>query len=209
MHHSSRKNPCPICFRDKDDKCRWNDHAVLCFFGNSFHPPEHLHRGDTIIVGEEKWRLSRLDAGFAGSSYLFVRSNELNLLSPLERQRRIKSTVKSIIDIRKEFLQTRDLVFVSFSTPAFESLAYHEFMNYKKATHKAIDQCEHLISVISINKSRVVLKKFTVEALQYWRKRLVYQLKDFLLFEIKSYGVIDPASLASHNLVAKNFRGQS
>lgn len=206
MHHSSRGNPCPICFRDKDDKCRWNDHAILCFFGGSFHPPEHLHRGDTIIVGEEKWKLSRLDAGFAGNSYLFVRSNDLHLLSPLQRQRKIKETVRQQIDIRSEFSEIRNLVFISISTPCFESLTYSDFVKYKNITHKAIDKCEHMLSIISINRSRIVLKKFTVVALQYWRKRLVYHLKDFLLFEINSYGGVALAALASHNLVMESLR---
>ncbi len=206
MRHSSRGNPCPICFRDKDDKCRWNDHAILCFFGSSFHPPEHLHRGDTIIVGEEKWRLSRLDAGFAGNSYLFVRSNELHLLSPLQRQRKIKESTKQIIDIKSEFASIRKLVYISISTPSFESLTYDEFVKYKRTTHEAINKCEHLISVISINRNRIVLKKFTVIALQYWRKRLIYQLKDFLLFQINAYGGITLSSLTGHNLIEQSSR---
>lgn len=72
MKHSSRRNPCPICGRDKDDKCRWNDEFILCYAGDSFSPPGYLKLGDKIKVGQERYALCSQVSGFAGNSYCFA-----------------------------------------------------------------------------------------------------------------------------------------
>ncbi len=36
----ARKNPCPLCNRTKDNKCRRNGAFVMCLEGSSHHPPD-------------------------------------------------------------------------------------------------------------------------------------------------------------------------
>ena len=196
MEHSSRRNPCPVCFRDTNDKCRWNDHAILCFVGDSFHPPLHLILNDVIAIGDKDWKLIRTNAGFAGSSHLFVKLDGLELLTPLQRRRQIKEKTLKFIDIRNQFSEARNLVYKSLSVPEFENLTYHEFVEYKKITHQALNSCEKLLSLIAVNKNQVILKKYTIEALRYWRKTLRFHLKDFLAFEINQIGT----TLASRSI---------
>jgi hypothetical protein len=43
---SSRRLVCPICSRSKDGDCRISDQLVLCHYGSSHHPPQHLKPGD-------------------------------------------------------------------------------------------------------------------------------------------------------------------
>jgi hypothetical protein len=45
---SSRRLACPICSRSKDGDCRISDQLVLCHYGSSHHPPQHLKPGDVI-----------------------------------------------------------------------------------------------------------------------------------------------------------------
>lgn len=86
MNHSSRREPCPICGRDTNDYCRWNDDFVFCFQGTSFHPPEHLRLGQTIRLasGRSLALLSR-SAGFSGQSALFGPDRPLEALLEASR----------------------------------------------------------------------------------------------------------------------------
>lgn len=42
LHHSSKKSPCPVCDRDKDDKCTWDGTYIYCFTaaGSGIPPAE-------------------------------------------------------------------------------------------------------------------------------------------------------------------------
>jgi hypothetical protein len=74
MYHSSKRNPCAICGRDVDDKCRNNGELFLCYHGTSFYPPD-LSVGETIEI-EGLGTMACLDtaAGFSGASMLLARS---------------------------------------------------------------------------------------------------------------------------------------
>ena len=177
MNHSSRQNPCPCCFRDVDDKCRFGDDLILCYNGDSFHPPANLVVGDCIKIAGHGWKLLRMNAGFAANSFLFVRSDDESTLTPLQR-RRLRREQKSI-EWKKEFKQIRDLVYCSFSTPRFDLIDDADFLEYKQATDLALEKTEKLLSLLSMNRRRVYLKKYTIVALGYWRKTLGYQKRDF------------------------------
>lgn len=177
MNHSSRQTPCPCCFRDVDDKCRFEDDLILCYNGDSFHPPANLVVGDCIKIGGHGWRLLRMNAGFAANSFLFVRSDDESILTPLQRKR-LRRERKSI-EWRKEFKQIRDLVYCSLSTPRFDLIDNADFLEYKHATDLALAKTEKLLSLLSMNRRRVHLKKYTIVALGYWRKMLRYQQRDF------------------------------
>ena len=43
---SSKRLGCPICNRTKDGDCRIGDQLILCHYGSSHHPPQHLKPGD-------------------------------------------------------------------------------------------------------------------------------------------------------------------
>ena len=72
MQHSSRKNPCAVCGRTKDDKCRASSTRIYCYVGDSFSPPLNLRIGDKIKIAGEEWRLFSYSAGFAQNSYGFA-----------------------------------------------------------------------------------------------------------------------------------------
>jgi hypothetical protein len=78
FNHSSAKSPCPCCKRTKDDKCRWNDEFLFCYFGDLFHPPVNLVAGAVIELGGLSWKMLRRNGGFAGQSAVFCRSEKFD-----------------------------------------------------------------------------------------------------------------------------------
>ena len=71
MQYSSKRNPCPVCARDKDSDCRWNDEVIFCHCGSSFAPPSHLKVGKTLIVNGIEQALVKTDAGHSGRAFVF------------------------------------------------------------------------------------------------------------------------------------------
>lgn len=53
LTRSSKANPCPICGRSKDGDCRIGAESVLCWHGNSHHPPAGLRSGD-LVTGTDR-----------------------------------------------------------------------------------------------------------------------------------------------------------
>jgi hypothetical protein len=189
MKHSSANSPCPICFRDTDDKCRWNENQILCFYGDSFHPPDSFQKGNIVSVGGVNWKLLKTDSGFANSSYLFVRTEQCENLSPL-RQRRIKRIEAATrIEWKQEFNLIRKLLHQSFATIAVENLSLQELRDAKNKTLDAINKCEKLLTLLTVKRRNARLKKYTITALRIWRKQLSYQLKDLVSFETCRLGM--------------------
>ena len=73
LQQSSRRTPCPVCGRDSDGDCRWNEEVMFCHQGTSFTPPQNIKLGDVIDVQGQPWALVRIGSGFAASAYQFRR----------------------------------------------------------------------------------------------------------------------------------------
>lgn len=108
MQHSSRRVPCPVCQRCKDDKCRWSTTRIYCYVGDSFSPPLKLRIGDRIKIAGEEWRLFSYNAGFAQNSYGFAlhEGNEYRFLNN-EDKRLFR---KNCIRLTRIFLQKEKVV---------------------------------------------------------------------------------------------------
>ena len=79
---SSKRNPCPICTRNKDDKCAFNAETIHCYNGSSFYPPQHLKLGDTVFADGIKWALVATQRGFSGNHHIFKPDRPKNLEKP-------------------------------------------------------------------------------------------------------------------------------
>lgn len=195
MRHSSKYNPCPVCGRDTDDKCRWNDSTILCYYGDLFHPPQELSLGQILRLGETQWKLISYYAGFSNGSYLFAKTDATEFLSPLQQQRKkaeIRSGArKNTIDYRDKFVQTRKLLHQCLATKDPQYLRVEEIAEAKKVCTGAIKQCSSLLSFIADNKARMTVKKNHVFALKHWGKMLDYELRELINFEKAYLGVLD------------------
>ena len=83
---SSRKNPCPICDRTKDDKCAWNSEVIHCYNGVSNYPPRGMKLGEVFHVdygSTRDWALVKKDAGFSGNHWIFIPDKPIGNAKPL------------------------------------------------------------------------------------------------------------------------------
>ncbi len=69
---SSSRNPCPICGRNTDGKCRRSAELLSCWHGSTFHPPAGLHLGDVLRVDGGDWAVVALEGGFGGNSLILA-----------------------------------------------------------------------------------------------------------------------------------------
>ena len=79
---SSRKNPCPICDRSKDDKCAWNSEVIHCYNGSSNYPPQNLKLGEVVEL-DKPWALGKKNAGFSGNHWIFIPDKPIGNAKPL------------------------------------------------------------------------------------------------------------------------------
>ena len=83
---SSRKNPCPICDRTKDDKCAWNSEVIHCYNGVSNYPPRGMKLGEVFHVDygpTRDWALVKKNAGFSGNHWIFIPNRPIGNAKPL------------------------------------------------------------------------------------------------------------------------------
>lgn len=71
LTRSSKRTPCPMCGRNSDGDCRFNDELILCHLGSRFSPPEHLQIGDVVSINGNDWALTRTGVGYDGAAHKF------------------------------------------------------------------------------------------------------------------------------------------
>jgi hypothetical protein len=195
MQHSSKYNLCPVCGRNTDDKCRWNDSTILCYYGDLFHPPKELSLGQFLRLGETQWKLISYYAGFSNGSYLFAKVDISEFLSPLQQQRK-KMQVrigakKNILEYKDKFIKVRKMLHQCLATKDPQHLRVEEIAEAKKVCTGAIKQCSDLLAFIADNKACMTIKKSHVFALRHWGKMLDYELRELINFERFYLGVLD------------------
>ena len=91
---SSKRNPCPICTRNKDDKCAFKSDTIHCYDGVTNYPPRNLKLGQIIQINygsTRDWALVKKNAGFSGNHCIFIPNKPLDKTKPL-----IKKKVKKV-----------------------------------------------------------------------------------------------------------------
>ena len=99
MNHSGKNDPCPICGRDTDDKCRWNDNFYFCYHGSIFGPPD-VPPGGTIEANGLSLACLTQQGGFAGASAVFA----------LDREQRPQGRSGWAIRQRKERAESQEVL---------------------------------------------------------------------------------------------------
>lgn len=194
MQHSSKYNPCPVCGRYTDDKCRWNDSTILCYCGDLFHPPQELKLGQILKLGHDNWKLISYYAGFSNGSYLFAKTDAAELLSPLQQQRQ-KIEVRAgarekIIGYKNGFARARKMLHQCLAIRDLQHLKPEEIKAARRAYERAIEQCSTVLAFVASSRTQMTIKKNHVFALRYWSKMLDYELKDLINFENTCLGVL-------------------
>ena len=158
MKHSSRRESCPICGRNKDDKCRWNEEMIFCYDGTSFAPPQYLKLGDKVKVGLDNYALFSQACGFANNSYGFALVDDFDYrFLRYEDKRAFR---KRCINITRTFIKKRDalnaLLRALRDECVFHEMRIGEFYANKRCTKKAISLLAALSEFTAANKRYVV-----------------------------------------------------
>lgn len=189
MKHSSRHQPCPVCGRNTDDKCRWNDAKIFCFYGDSFRPPNSLRVGDTAVAFGKPWRLVRVDGGFSGGSYMFAPYEEqenFRRFTPQQaREERLRQQEISR-KVKERFSLLRKSIYRCCSLGSYEEMNLQDLRDVRILIVDAYNECEDLIKTINSNRAAVQQSGKLVSVLNEWRKAIGYQKDDLFRF-VRAY----------------------
>lgn len=154
MQHSSRKNPCPVCFRTKDDKCRISATRIFCYVGDSFSPPSSLRLGDLIKINGEQWKLISCNAGFSQNSYAFALAKEIDyrFLSAEDKRQFRRNCIRSTAGFFEKQAVVKALMKSLKTEDVFHEISLSEFYANKANTKRAVELLSDLVVFCSINK---------------------------------------------------------
>ena len=193
MKHSSRREPCPICNRDKDDKCRWNDFNIFCYYGNSFHPPSSLRIGDRVDVFGKSWKLVKLNGGFSGGSYIFAIANENE---PFRRQtREEREQYRKQIDFvahksKKLLFELRKKVQQCYALKDYSTMNMDEIRETAVLLQSTVNDCDAALKFVLRNNRMISNSQKLRKAYLIWQKSMRYQKKSFDLFVAENLGIV-------------------
>jgi len=185
MKHSSRRESCPICSRNTDDKCRWNDEMIFCYDGTSFAPPQYLKLGDKVKVGLDSYALFSQACGFANNSYGFALVDDFDYrFLRYEDKRAFR---KKCVSITRTFIKKRDSVFALVNALrdecVFHEMRLDEFDENKRCTEKANSLLASLFEFTSANKRYVVDYLAQVKAITEATEKTEHSLREIERFE--------------------------
>lgn len=175
---SSRANPCPVCGRNTDDKCRWNENVILCHQGDRFAPPAGLKLGDVLDIESQRWAVCSFNGGFAGAAVIFRPHVDRLSFTPAQRQRRAREQAALLPVLQHLFAECRQQVQACLAMPELVTLNAAEMqaeLDHSKATVR---------NLTTLRSELVMARRVTPEFARYvvavdcWLKLTTYQLRD-------------------------------
>lgn len=170
MDHSSKANPCPVCGRDKDDKCRWNDSFIFCYQGDSYSPPD-LRVGQTLEVpGWPRLAVVGLQGGFAGASVVLAPDDgDEARWRPQGPQRSSTVTLSVALFVSDRIRVLRSNLRKLRDCPELEYQTTDSLLEYKQLGEQIEREAEELYSLARAH--RFAIKRY---------KQIMLNLKDSL-----------------------------
>lgn len=194
MQHSSRKNPCPICSRNVDDKCRWSSTRIFCYVGNTFSPPSHLRLGDIIKVDGEDWRLLSYNAGFSRNSYVFALSlgTDYRYLSFEDKREFRRKCIRATRDFLAQQSVAERLMSELQSENDFCQMNLDSFYKNKGIAQKLISECTNLMTAWAINKRYLLASSLRPDPSKLLMQTARAKLKEIHSFERMAFNAQSP-----------------
>ena len=195
MQHSSRAQPCPVCSRDRDDKCRWSEDRLFCFVGETFAPPANLEPGEVITGGDGiHWAFVKNGAGFANASALFVPHVDRPLPSqdPAERLLQAQRNAAMLTGLRMDLALLPGRVEAALEAPEYQDLPpaeVREWTELIRRTHVWVGKVR--ARVMELRHLAPDLAGMLPKLAEQLRE-LAYQLQDFENF--LGTTLLDPGS---------------
>ena len=207
MKSSSKKSPCPICGRTNGPYCRWDDHRIFCYQGNTCHPPRDLTPGQIVTTDDNvEWGFVAYDKGFSHNSAMFTLHTPREGWSkrpPSIRQRRKQAAAESeeLGQLRNDLHDAHILVGFALDCPVLEDLTPLELKRWREIILEAFN------TVLSLKPRAFKLKRLdknlnlVVTSLEKQIKELSYQVKD--IDQFLGNTLLDPVAGKGKKLAAR------
>jgi hypothetical protein len=196
-YSSSRRHPCPLCGRNTDDKCRWNDNVILCHQGDRFGPPSGLKLGDVLSIEGRRWAVCSFSGGFSGAAMVLRPHVDRLGYTPAQRQRRAREQAVLRPVLYRLFAQCREQAQACLDMPELEFSTAKEIqaeLDHAKGTFN------NLVALrIQFQKARREAPELSryVATVDQWLRQVGYQLKDVESFTRVHLGTPRAEQIAS------------
>jgi hypothetical protein len=175
---SGRRAPCPVCGRDKGDKCRWNDTTISCWWGDRFSPPPNIRRGDVLEVDGQPWAVVNLAGGFGANSCILKPHVERERLSPLQRRQRQAAVAAAKPALRQRMGKLADLMRRIRKVPDLERLR----LDHLRLVTRNLDRAQQTARTLRVDLYHARRDDRSlgpwIGCVDAWSRELVYARRD-------------------------------
>jgi hypothetical protein len=182
---SSRANPCPVCGRDSDDKCRWGDDQIHCYPGSRFAPPD-VRPGEVITLADgSQWFRCRRDGGFSGGHAVFRPHRPLEQSRPRTVMKR--QTINPA-DALAEAKRVRTAVRVALEFPDFEFCSTDQLRQHGRQLVEVAKRISRLRETLrNVRKPSVGIDALR-RSIEDWERQIEHQQRDLQAFQRDQLG---------------------
>ncbi|MCT0198405.1 hypothetical protein KQ313_01715 [Synechococcus sp. CS-1325] len=180
---SSKRNPCPLCGRDSDDKCRRSADLISCYWGERFSPPAGLKLGQVLTVEGGPWAVVNLSGGFAGNSLILRPDSERKAFRPAEIQQQKRAAVVLAPVLRSLFIRLRSHVHACLAIAEFQHATAEQLCADRELLAATVHQLQQLRGPLVLARREDPAMGRLVQAVDHWLKLISYQARDLAAFD--------------------------
>jgi hypothetical protein len=184
---SSKSNPCPVCGRDADSKCRRRDDQIHCYRGSRFGPPENLSRGGVLHVDGADWYLAEPSGGFSGNHAVFRRHQPTmpGRKQPPAQPQQIQRQVELL---RTSFNRSKEAVDLCIGLPALDTCTIQELRDNRDLLACTLRRLHWLAGHLRHHRRLDPSIPHLATVAGHWVRQLEYQFADLQAFMRRHLG---------------------
>lgn len=194
---SSKRNPCWVCGRYTDDKCRRSDDLLSCYWGERFAPPAGLTLGKTLDIEGRRWAVVNLSGGFAGNSVILRPHVDRLDFRPAQRQQRQREAAVLAPALREVFSKVRAYVHASLAVLELEQATAEELRRDEQLLAATRRHLQELRAPLVLARREDPSLARMVAAVDHWLRLVSFQAADLEAFNRWMLGTPSPDAIAA------------
>jgi len=194
---SSKWNPCPVCGRDSDDKCRRSNELLSCYWGERFAPPAGLKLGQVLDIEGRHWAVVNLSGGFAGNSLILRPHVDQHDFKPAQRQQRQLEAAVLAPALREVFGKVRAYVHASLAVLELEQATADELRRDQQLLAATRRHLQELRAPLVLARREDPSLARMVSAVDHWLRLVSFQAADMESFNRWMLGTPSPDAIAT------------
>ena len=194
---SSKRNPCPVCGRDSDDKCRRSNEMLSCYWGERFAPPADLKLGQVLDIEGRRWAVVNISGGFAGNSLILRPHVDRHHFKPAQRQQRQREAAALAPALREVFGKIRAFVHASLAVLELEQATADELCRYQQLLAATRRHLQELRAPLVLARREDPSLARMVSAVDHWLRLVSFQAADLEAFNRLMLGTPSPDAIAA------------